>query len=208
MSIGVINNEINNSSRLANVLERAESGAMRVETFRSGIHLSFLILAVGFVELLAESKETITSTGKAVATKSSRSLLFKQFEETLTNARMVGQFTFVGKDVPPLKESYTIHSVKKMSQGDYWVFNARIKYGKTDITLPMPLQVKWAEGKPVIYLDNVTIPGLGTFSSYTVIDGNKYAGTWQHGDVGGHMFGIIERNGVKDSASPDIKNSK
>ncbi len=103
MSIGVINNEINNSSRLANVLERAESGAMRVETFRSGIHLSFLILAVGFVELLAESKETITSAGKAVATKSSRSLLFKQFEETLTNARMVGQFTFVGKDVPPLK---------------------------------------------------------------------------------------------------------
>lgn len=208
MSIGVINNEINNSSRLANVLERAESGAMRVETFRSGIHLSFLILAVGFVELLAESKETITSTGKAVATKSSRSLLFKQFEETLTNARMVGQFTFVGKDVPPLKESYTIHSVKKMSQGDYWVFNARIKYGKTDITLPMPLQVKWAEGKPVIYLDNVTIPGLGTFSSYTVIDGNKYAGTWQHGDVGGHMFGTIERDDAKDSVSSGVKKSK
>ncbi len=208
MSIGVINNEINNSSRLANVLERAESGAMRFEMFRSGIHLSFLILAVGFVELLAESKETITSTGKAVATKSSRSLLFKQFEETLTNARMVGQFTFVGKDVPPLKESYTIHSVKKMSQGDYWVFNARIKYGKTDITLPMPLQVKWAEGKPVIYLDNVTIPGLGTFSSYTVIDGNKYAGTWQHGDVGGHMFGTIERDDAKDSVSSGVKKSK
>ena len=111
---------------------------------------------------------------------------------------MVGQFTFDGKDVPPIKESYTIHSVKKMSQGDYWIFNARIKYGKTDITLPMPLQVKWAEGKPVIYLDNVTIPGLGTFSSYTIIDGNKYAGTWQHGDIGGHMFGTIERNGSKD----------
>ncbi len=208
MFIDVINNEINNSSRLANVLERAESGAMRVEAFRSGIHLSFLILAVGFVELLAESKETITSDGKAVTTKSSRSLLFKQFEETLTNARMVGQFTFVGKDVPPLKESYTIHSVKKMSQGDYWIFNARIKYGKTDITLPMPLQVKWAEGKPVIYLDNVTIPGLGTFSSYTVIDGNKYAGTWQHGDVGGHMFGTIERDDTKSSVSSGVKKTK
>ena len=78
-----------------------------------------------------------------------------------------------------------------MSQGDYWVFTARIKYGKKDITLPMPLQVKWAGNKPVIYLDNVTIPGLGTFSSYTVIDGDKYSGTWQHGDVGGHMFGTI-----------------
>ena len=95
-----------------------------------------------------------------------------------------------------------------MSQGDYWIFNARIKYGKTDITLPMPLQVKWAEGKPVIYLDNVTIPGLGTFSSYTVIDGDKYAGTWQHGDVGGHMFGIIERNNSKKSVSSGVKKSK
>ena len=120
---------------------------------------------------------------------------------------MVGQFTFVGKDVPPLKESYTIHSVKKMSQGDYWIFNARIKYGKTDITLPMPLQVKWAEGKPVIYLDNVTLPGLGTFSSYTIIDGNKYAGTWQHGDIGGHMFGTIERNDSKDSVSSEVEKS-
>ena len=117
--------------------------------------------------------------------------MFKQFEKTLTNAEMTGQFTLVGKEVPPIKESYTIHSVKKMSQGDYWVFTARIKYGKKDITLPMPLQVKWAGNKPVIYLDNVTIPGLGTFSSYTVIDGDKYAGTWQHGDVGGHMFGTI-----------------
>ena len=181
---------------------------MRGELFRYAICVSFLIFVFSFVESLAESKKTSRSSGETVESKPSRSLLFKQFEETLTNARMVGQFTFVGKDVPPIKESYTIHSVKKMTQGDYWVFNARIKYGKTDITLPMPLQVKWAEGKPVIYLDNVTIPGLGTFSSYTVIDGNKYAGTWQHGDVGGHMFGIIERNGVKDSASPDIKNSK
>ena len=181
---------------------------MRGKLFRCAICFSFLILVFGFVESLAQSKKTSRSNGKSVESKLSRSLLFKKFEETLTNSRMVGQFTFVGKDVPPIKESYTIHSVKKMSQGDYWIFNARIKYGKTDITLPMPLQVKWAEGKPVIYLDNVTIPGLGTFSSYTVIDGNKYAGTWQHGDVGGHMFGIIERNWVKDSASPDIKNSK
>lgn len=181
---------------------------MRVEAFRCKAYLSFLILVLGFVGPLAESTKSITSNQEAVSPNPRRSLLFKQFEETLTNARMVGQFTFVGKDVPPIKESYTIHSVKKMSQGDYWIFNARIKYGKTDITLPMPLQVKWAEGKPVIYLDNVTIPGLGTFSSYTVIDGDKYAGTWQHGDVGGHMFGIIERNNSKKSVSSGIKKSK
>ena len=180
---------------------------MRYYTFGYWINALFLVVVFGLVKPLAEPMKSSSNEVKAVGKKSGKTLLFKQFEKTLNNALMVGQFTFVGKDVPPLKESYTIHSVKKMSQGDYWIFNARIKYGKTDITLPMPLQVKWAEGKPVIYLDNVTIPGLGTFSSYTIIDGNKYAGTWQHGDIGGHMFGSIERNGSKDSVSSEVEKS-
>ena len=180
---------------------------MRYFTFGYWINALFLVVVFGLVKPLAEPKNSNSNEVNAVEKKSGNTLLFKQFEKTLNNALMVGQFTFVGKDVPPLKESYTIHSVKKMSQGDYWIFNARIKYGKTDITLPMPLQVKWAEGKPVIYLDNVTIPGLGTFSSYTIIDGNKYAGTWQHGDIGGHMFGTIERNGSKDSVSSEVEKS-
>ena len=180
---------------------------MRYFTFGYWINALFLVVVFGLVKPLAEPKKSSSNEVKAVEKKTSNTLLFKQFEKTLNNALMVGQFTFDGKDVPPIKESYTIHSVKKMSQGDYWIFNARIKYGKTDITLPMPLQVKWAEGKPVIYLDNVTIPGLGTFSSYTIIDGNKYAGTLQHGDIGGHMFGTIERNASKDSVSSEVEKS-
>ena len=117
--------------------------------------------------------------------------LFKQFESTLTNAVLTGQFTVVGKEAPPRTESYTILSVRKMSQGDLWVFTARIKYGKRDVTLPMPIPVKWAGDTPVISLDNLTLPGLGTFSAHVVIDGSKYAGTWAHGKVGGHMFGTI-----------------
>jgi hypothetical protein len=42
-------------------------------------------------------------------------------------------------------------------------------------------------------LDNVAIPGLGTFDARVIIDGNRYAGTWTHGEVGGHMFGKIEK---------------
>lgn len=148
-------------------------------------------MILGLAKPLAESEAPAKQKADAPSAEAKQAALFKQFEKTLNNAVMTGQFTIVGKEVPPIKESYTIHSVKKMSQGDYWIFTARIKYGNKDITLPMPLQVKWAGNKPVIYLDNVTIPGLGTFSSYTVIDGNKYAGTWQHGDVGGHMFGTI-----------------
>ncbi len=175
---------------------RAESGHMKLGLIGFVIRMSFLILLFGFLDLQAESEKSIESKEKGVASKNNQAILFEQFQKRLTNARMTGRFTVVGKKAPPFEESYTIHSVKKMSQGDYWVFNARIKYGKTDITLPMPLQVKWAGNKPIIYLDNVTIPGLGTFSSYTVVDGNKYAGTWQHGDVGGHMYGTIESGKV------------
>ncbi|MAE30433.1 MAG: hypothetical protein CMO43_02360 [Verrucomicrobiales bacterium] len=117
--------------------------------------------------------------------------MFKQFESTLTNAVLAGKFTITGKPSPPREESYTIRSVTKMAQGDYWLFTARIKYGKRDVTLPMPIPVKWAGDTPVISLDNLTLPGLGTFSAHVVIDGDKYAGTWAHGQVGGHMFGTI-----------------
>ena len=47
---------------------------------------------------------------------------------------------------------------------------------------------------PVITLTELTIPALGTFSARVVIDNGKYAGTWTHGDVGGHMFGVIRRS--------------
>ena len=92
-----------------------------------------------------------------------------------------------------------------MAQGDFWLFTARIKYGKRDVTLPMPIPVKWAGDTPVISLDNLTLPGLGTFSAHVVIDGDKYAGTWAHGQVGGHMFGTIAKAKPKPVATESPK---
>ena len=145
---------------------------MQTTTIRWSATFFVATFILGLAKPLAETEAPAKPKADAPTAGAKQAELFKRFEKTLTNAEMTGQFTIVGKEVPPIKESYTIHSVKKMSQGDYWVFTARIKYGKKDITLPMPLQVKWAGDKPVIYLDNVTIPGLGTFSSYTVIDGD------------------------------------
>jgi hypothetical protein len=123
-----------------------------------------------------------------------REELFRKFEREMSGVKLVGQFTIQGRDQDELpKEEYEIRSVKKMPAGDVWLFTARIKYGSHDLTLPLPLDVKWAGNTPVITLDNVTIPVLGTFSCRVVLDGDKYAGTWTHGDVGGHMFGLIEK---------------
>jgi hypothetical protein len=90
------------------------------------------------------------------------------------------------------EEAYTIEKVEKLSDGDMWIITSRIKYGDKDLTVPVPLEVKWAGKTPVLTMDNMTIPGLGTFSTRVVLHGDKYAGTWQHDAVGGHMFGKIE----------------
>jgi hypothetical protein len=89
-------------------------------------------------------------------------------------------------------EKYTIEKVSK-AQGDLWLFNARWLIGKSDIPIALPLTIKWAGDTPVITLDNVTIPGLGTFSSRVLIHEEWYAGTWRHDKVGGHLWGRIER---------------
>ena len=117
---------------------------------------------------------------------------FAKFAKDMTGVKLVGQFTIDGKEGQS-KEEYTIQKVKKLPQGDLWMFTARVKYGGTNLVVPMPVPVKWAGDKPVISMTNLKIPLLGTFSAQVVLDGNRYAGTWQHGKVGGHMFGAIVR---------------
>jgi len=46
-------------------------------------------------------------------------------------------------------------------------------------------------------LDSITIPGLGTFSARVVFHDRKYAGTWKHDNVGGHLFGRVEPGNAK-----------
>jgi hypothetical protein len=133
---------------------------------------------------------------------SCRDQLFRRFKETLSGVKLVGKFTIVGRDdSSPRDEEYTIESVEKHADGDFWIFLARIKYGNQDLRLPLKLEVKWAEDTPVITLTNLTIPGLGTFSSRVVIDGGKYAGTWSHGEVNGHLFGVIRKLSSTESSS-------
>jgi hypothetical protein len=132
--------------------------------------------------------------GAKPAAAPSQEELNKKLAADLTNVKMIGRFTIAGKESEaPKDEEYTITSALKLPEPDLWLLKARIKYGKTDQTLPIPLEIKWAGDTPVITLTNLEIPGLGTFSSRVVIYEGRYAGTWQHGDVGGHLFGRIEK---------------
>ena len=114
--------------------------------------------------------------------------LITKLENALTGTTWTGQFTMDGREGAPKPESYVIGEVSHEG-GNNWVINAQIKYGDRDISFPVPVQVRWAGRTPVITLDSVTIPPLGTFDARVLMRRGKYAGTWQHGKKGGHLFG-------------------
>lgn len=136
----------------------------------------------------------------------SREALFAKY---MTGATLVGRFTIVGKanDEMP-EEEYTILKCEKLPDGDLYRFTARIRYGETDAELPMDLPVYWAGDTPVISLTNLWIPGLGTFSSRVMIYRDRYSGTWNHGDVGGHLFGVIKKEEQPEEGQKDEEDQK
>jgi hypothetical protein len=46
---------------------------------------------------------------------------------------------------------------------------------------------------PMIMMTDTSLPGIGTFTVRVFFYGDRYAGTWQHGKVGGAMSGRIEK---------------
>ncbi len=135
--------------------------------------------------------------------KPNRDELEKAFSERMTGTVLVGNYSVVGKDTKPANpERYELKKVSKFAD-DLWVFEARIKYGQTDVTLPLTLRMIWAEDTPMISLTNANLPGLGAaFGARVIFHGDLYAGTWQHGKVGGHLWGTIEKaDAAKDEKS-------
>jgi hypothetical protein len=116
----------------------------------------------------------------------------------LTGSKFVGSFSVDSQGFGQLKEeAYTISKVEKLPEADSYRLTARIQYGETDGEFPMDLKILWAGNTPVITLDQVWIPGLGTFSARVLILKDRYAGTWDHDAVGGHLFGRIEKAEAK-----------
>lgn len=117
----------------------------------------------------------------------------RQFAERMRNVKLVGSFTVDGRQPrPPRSDGYEISSVEKVGD-DLWRFNARIGLGEGTAVIPVVVPMRWVGDTPVIMMTNTSLPGLGTFSVRLFFYEDRYAGTWQHGDVGGQMSGRIER---------------
>ena len=161
--------------------------------------VSCLVMTVLNVAVTAIGQEPAASLAKpkAAPTEAER---FAALEKSLTGATLVGNFTVTGQAKTDLNEErYELQSVRHL-EGQLWLFQARIRYGEHDVTLPLTLPVRWAGDTPVICVDNMGFPGLGTYTARVMIYADHYAGFWSGGDQGGHLFGVVQRPEKEEAA--------
>src|SRR5262245_26533305 len=82
----------------------------------------------------------------------------KKFQEMMSGVTLVGHSTRTNKEGLGGEERYGILKVSKLA-GDTWLIQAQIKYGSHDVTVPIPVTIKWAGDTPVITLTDLAIPG-------------------------------------------------
>ncbi|MEM8678449.1 MAG: hypothetical protein AAGF97_03740 [Planctomycetota bacterium] len=157
-----------------------------------------LTCSLGLTEGFAQSSDAPPASNETATDSdqvpSDRDALLAAFTKKMSGATLTGHFTIDGadQDLSDLtEERYEIVKVARMPGTDLWLFTTRIMYDRKDLTDPVPLQIKWAGETPVITMEKIAIPGMGTFSARVLIHDRRYAGTWQHDDVGGHLFGRV-----------------
>ncbi len=132
---------------------------------------------------------TLILAGSLTAQAPDLTPMEKQFQDLMTGAVLQGQSTRDGR--PGLSDDkYTIEKIVKQS-GDTWMFYARVQYQGKDVTVPFPIQVKWAGDTPVITLTEQALTGMGTYTARVLIYNGHYAGTWSGKVGGGKVFGRI-----------------
>ena len=118
----------------------------------------------------------------------------RAFTERMRNVTLVGSFTVDGRTDPPRADRYEIASVQKVGE-NAWQFNAKMDCcgaaGQSGLPIVVPMH--FVGDTPVIMMTETSLPGIGTFTVRLFFYGDRYAGTWQHGAVGGQMSGRIEK---------------
>jgi|SRR5205085_9666497 len=115
--------------------------------------------------------------------------LEKEFQDSMEGVVLEGQSTRDG--TPGLSEDrYAIDKVVKTGD-DQWTFYARVEAKGQTMTVPLPIQVKWAGDTPVITLTGQALPGLGNYTARVLVYRGQYAGTWSGRNGGGKVFGRI-----------------
>ena len=129
----------------------------------------------------------------SVVHPASLTVVERQFTEGMRNVTMVGSFTDGGReDQTPRADGYDIASVEKVGD-NLWRFNAALHCCGVNGAIPIVVPMQFIGDTPMIMMTDTSLPGIGTFTARVFFYGDRYAGTWQHGAVGGHMSGRIEK---------------
>ncbi len=118
----------------------------------------------------------------------------RAFVERMRGVTMVGSYTVAGREGrTPRADRYEIASVEKIGE-DLWQFNAKMDCcGLDGRSMPIAVPMRFVGDTPVIMMTDTALPGIGTFTVRVFFYGDRYAGTWQHGETGGLMYGRIEK---------------
>jgi hypothetical protein len=123
----------------------------------------------------------------------------RQFTERMREVTMVGSFTIAGReDATPRPDGYEISSVEKVGD-NLWRFNATMHCCGVNGAIPIVVPMRFNGDTPMIMMTDTSLPGIGTFTVRVFFYGDRYAGTWQHGKVGGSMSGRIEKKAPQAS---------
>jgi hypothetical protein len=126
----------------------------------------------------------------------------RQFVERMRGASLIGNFTVEGRESnrAPREDRYDIDSVEKVGD-DLWRFNAGMKCCGVNGVIPVVVPMRFVGDTPMIMMTDTSLPALGTFTVRLIFYEDRYAGTWQHGEVGGLMSGRIEKQAASTDSS-------
>ncbi|MGB0714601.1 MAG: hypothetical protein ACPGXK_01910 [Phycisphaerae bacterium] len=157
-------------------------------------------MLMGVLLVASPSAVTVAADDKAPPQQSNRPTEKQQnlFRTMLNGAILEGTWQMTMGDpikgesplTDPRPEKYTISKVEKGAD-DYWIITARIQYADKDVEVPVLVRVVWAGDTPIITVDDLPVPLIGTYSARVMVYGGYYAGTWFGKGYGGVLSGRI-----------------
>ena len=125
----------------------------------------------------------------------------KEFQESLAGVMLEGQSTRDGK--PGVSDDkYNIEKIEK-GAGDSWTFFVNVSRQGKEMTIPLPIDVKWAGDTAVITLTDKALPGMGAYTARVVVYQGNYAGTWSGRNGGGKVFGKVVKKTAEAKPAAD-----
>ena len=138
---------------------------------------------------LATTLSLLAPLASAQTEEPTREELEAAFAERLTNVKLVG-FTTLDGEEGVKEDSYTIQSATKLEDGR-WRFVAQIEFGGRAVPMAMALPVEWAGDTPVITVDDMKFPMMGSYTARVLFHGDQYVGVWTGKGYGGQMYGKV-----------------